>query len=333
MKKYLIIFLLCSATTLLFTAHFVFAVGTVIDEHSAALRLSEQLEENLETSPLNLKVRRLTLEGSQVSSEFASNLLMLISHELKSNKDDFPSVGELTRGLTRGGLTILPNPDDDPQAQDAFLEGTYRKVGEQVVVQLRLVAEDGTSVSRGEVSIPVSGVKHELLPPNLLLVQKVEKTAAQSEVPAPKDFAIELGLNKADGAIFREGEVLQIFFRSEEDCYLLLWYQDVVGNHYILYPETETQRKTKLKAGINHKLPKNFNLEVSCDPACGAEIVWAFASTKPIQMSGSVDDLHGSGLRGYPASVSLENILGQQRAIKRRTKKAEAMVYLTTVKK
>ncbi|HIA56066.1 MAG TPA: DUF4384 domain-containing protein [Candidatus Lambdaproteobacteria bacterium] len=124
-----------------------------------------------------------------------------------------------------------------------------------------------------------------------------------------------------------------MYFRSEEDCYLLLMYQDVMGNRYILYPETETQRKTLLPAKMGLDITENLPLEVSCDPACGAEMVWAFASTKPIQMSGSVDDLHGSGLRGYPASVSLENILGQQRAIKRRTKKAEARVYLTTVKK
>ena len=309
---------------------------TVSDENTAAKKLSEQLVDNLEISPLNLKVSKLTMEGTQVSSEFADNLLSLISHELKSNTDDFfPSVGELSRGLTpRGSIEVLPNEDEDPQAQDAFLEGTYRTVAEQVVVQLRLVGGDGKSISRAEISLPVSGVKHELQPPNFLLAQKTEKVAAQNEAQQPKDFSIELGLNKADGATFREGERLKIFFRSEEDCYLLLFYQDVMGNRYILYPDTEQQRKTQLLANKQYfrgaeKLP----LTISCNPACGAEMVLAFASENPVETPGTKEDLNGSNLRGYPASFSLTKIIGQQRGIKRSEKKAEARVHLTTVAK
>ena len=167
---------------------------TVSDENSAAKKLSEQLNENLTESPLNLKVRKLTMQGSQVSSEFADNLLRLISHELKSNTDDFHSVGELSRGITSRGLTkVLPNKDEDPKAQDAFLEGTYyRTVAEEVVVILRLVGGNGKSISRAEISLPVSRIKNKLEPPNLLLAQKTEKVAAQNEAQQPKDFSIEL---------------------------------------------------------------------------------------------------------------------------------------------
>jgi hypothetical protein len=133
------------------------------------------------------------MEGTQVSSEFADNLLSLISHELKSNTDDFHSVGEMTRGLTRGLIEVLPNEDEDSQAQDAFLEGTYyRTVAEEVVVILRLVGGNGKSISRAEISLPVSRIKNKLEPPNLLLAQKTEKVAAQNEAQQPKDFSIEL---------------------------------------------------------------------------------------------------------------------------------------------
>jgi len=308
---------------------------TVSDENTAAKKLSEQLNENLTESPLNLKVRKLTMQGSQVSSEFADNLLRLISHELKSNTDDFSTVGEMTRGLTRGLIEVLPNEDEDPEAQDAFLEGTYRMIAKQVVVQLNLVGGDGKSISRAEISLPVSGVKHKLQPPNFLLAQKTEKIAAQNEAQQPKDFSIELGLNKADGATFREGESLEIFFRSEEDCYLLLFYQDVKGNRYILYPETELQRRTQLLANQAFNVTKELNAEfyISCDPACGLEMVWAFASENPVEIPGAKKDLNGSGFYGYPASFSLTKIIGQQRGIKRSEKKAEARVYLTTVAK
>ena len=110
-------------------------------------------------------------------------------------------------------------------------------------------------------------------------------------------------------------------------------YQDVMGNRYILYPETETQRKTLLLAQKGYDVTDKFPLEVSCNPACGTEMVWAFASEKPVDISGTIMNLNGSGLRGYPASDSLANILRQQRGIKRSEKKAEARVYLTTVAK
>jgi len=308
---------------------------TVSDENTAAKKLSEQLNENLTESPLNLKVRKLTMQGSQVSSEFADNLLRLISHELKSNTDDFfPSVGELSRGLTpQGRIEVLPNKDEDSEATDAFLKGTYKEVNKQVVVKLSLVGGDGKSISRAEISLPVSGVKHELQPPNFLLAQKTEKVAAQNEAQQPKDFSIELGLNKADGATFREGERLEIFFRSAEDCYLLLFYQDVIGNRYILYPDTEQQRKTQLLAKQGKYVTDKLGLKISCDPACGAEMVWAFASENPVEMPGAKKDLNGSGFYGYPASFPLTKIIGQQRGIKRSEKKAEARVYLTTVAK
>ena len=50
-------------------------------------------------------------------------------------------------------------------------------------------------------------------------------------------------------------------------------YQDVKGNRYFLYPETETQRKTLLPAKMGLDITENLPLEVSCDPACGASMI------------------------------------------------------------
>ena len=306
---------------------------SVSDENTAAKKLSEQLNENLTKSPLNLKVRKLTMYGGQVSSKFADNLLSLISHELKSNTDDFHSVGEMTRGLTRGLIEVLPNEDEDPLAQDAFLEGTYRTVNGQVVVQLSLVGDDGRSISRAEISLPVSGVNHELQPPNFLLAQKTEKIVSENDSQQPKDFTIKLRLNKEDGATFSEGEKLKIFFDSAEDTYLLLLYQDAIGNRYILYPDTEQQRKTQLLANQGFDVTAKLGLQISCTPACGTEMVLAFASENPVAIPGATKNLNGSGFEGYPTSFSLTKIIAQQRSIERSEKKAEARVYLTTVKK
>ena len=320
-------------TAFLISGSFSLEAEDAIDENSAAIELSEQLNENLETSPLNLKVNKLTMKGTQVSSEFADNLLNLITHELKRNTDDFPSVGALKRELTRGGLKVVPNKDDDNQTKDAFLEGIYQIVNGEIVIEMSLKDSSGKSVSKGEISLPITGVKNEWKPPNLKLAQESEELATSTEVPQSKDFSIELGLNKMDGSTFREGDNLSIFFRSDEDCYLLLLYQDVQGNHYILYPDTETQHNFHFKGGTYYDLFKKGDLKISCEPACGVEMIWAFASNIKVKTSGSTSDLNNSGFWGYPASYSLAKILGQQRSIKRSEKKAEARVTLTTVSK
>ena len=321
------IFLFVSA--LLISGSFSLEAENAIDENSAAIKLSQQLTENLETSPLNLKVRKLTMKGTQFSSEFADNLLTLIKHELKRNTDDFPSVGGLMRGLRGNVLTVLPNKDEDPQAKDAFLEGIYRIVSDNVVVEMSLKDSNGKSVSNGEVSLPRTKIKHKLEPPNINIAQESEEVVTSTVAQHSKDFSIKLRLNKDEGAIFREGDNLSIFFRSEENTYLLLLYQDAHANRYILYPETKAQRKTPLIGGKEYELFKKGDLRIQCDPVCGAEMVWAFASEIPVKTTEATEDLNGSGLSGYPASFPLSKILGKQRSI--RKKKSEDRIILTTV--
>ena len=130
---------------------------------------------------------------------------------------------------------------------------------------------------------------------------------------------------------FRAGDRLEIFFESDEDCYLSLLYQDVKGNHYIIYP-LKGQPKTKFRAGKGYK---NITepMEISCHPGCGGEMIRAFASNRPFALpEGYVNNLNKSRLRGYTSDVSIRGILNQHRSIKLSVKKTEKKVYLTTVK-
>lgn len=315
-----------------FSGFLVAEAETVSDENTAARVLSKQLYQNLEIkNPLNIKVRKLTRYGTKVSSEFAYNLLEKIEYELSREeyKKYFPSVGKMTMGVPRSLIEVLPNEDEDLQAQDAFLEGTYEEVSEKVYVRLRLVAEDGKSVSRGEVSLPVSKVKYDLSPKNKSIVQKTEKEASQTKNPQPSDFKIQLFLNRET---IVEGDDLKIIFNSDTDCYLSLLYQDVNGDRYIIFP-LKGQQKRKLKAGkFYDKITSK--IEISCVDGCGEEVIWAFASDRPITLpKGYVKNLNGSPLRGYPKDVSIRVILEQFRSINHNEKKAEKRVYLTTHKK
>ena len=128
------------------------------------------------------------------------------------------------------------------------------------------------------------------------------------------------------------GDDLEIIFNSDTDCYLSLLYQDTKGNRYIIFP-LKGEQKRKLKAGKFHDKITS-KIQISCDDGCGEEVIWAFASDRPIALpKGYVKNLNGSPLRGYPKDVSIRVILEQFRSINHNEKKAEKRVYLTTHKK
>ena len=294
---------------------------TVNDENTAARVLSEQLAENLKVDPpFNIKIRRLVYEGYGVSSVFAENLLDVIKDELKSNEgEDFPSVARVKREVKYRSLKILPNEEEKTEAKDGFLEGNYRDVNDLIIVELRLVLENGTSFSRAEISLPVSGLKHEWKPRGLDIIKQSQKEASKTIAPKPNDFSIKIKFNKEK---FVENDSFEIFFKSDIDCYLVLLYQDVDGNHHIL--------PTKKDYFIRNDWHDNITnpLEIGCP--CGAERIYAFASEDPIYLKEKA--MLKSGLEGYPSSYPLRKILNQHRSLDSNAKKTEKIVTLTTIK-
>ena len=294
---------------------------TVNDENTAARVLSEQLAENLKVDPpFNIKIRRLVYEGYGVSSVFAENLLDVIKDELKSNEgEDFPSVARVKREVKYRSLKILPNEEEKTEAKDGFLEGNYRDVNGLIIVELRLVLENGTSFSRAEISLPVSGLKHEWKPRGLDIIKQSQKEASKTIAPKPNDFSIKIKFNKEK---FVENDSFEIFFKSDIDCYLVLLYQDVDGNRHILPTKKDYFRRNDWHDNITDPL------EIGCP--CGAERIYAFASEEPIYWK--EQSMLESGLEGYPSSYPLRKILNQHRSLDSNAKKTEKIVTLTTMK-
>ena len=293
---------------------------TVNDENTAARVLSEQLAENLKVDPpFNIKIRRLVYEGYGVSSVFAENLLDVIKDELKSNEgEDFPSVARVKREVKYRSLKILPNEEEKTEAKDGFLEGNYRDVNGLIIVELRLVLENGTSFSRAEISLPVSELKHEWKPRGLDIIKQSQKEASKTIAPKPNDFSIEIKFNKEK---FIDNDSFEIFFRSDIDCYLVLLYQDVDGNRHILPTKKDYFRRNDWHDNITDPL------EIGCP--CGAERISAFASEEPIYWKEQA--MLESGLEGYPSSYPLRKILNQHRSLNSNAKKTEKIVTLTTM--
>ncbi|MBF0288107.1 MAG: DUF4384 domain-containing protein [SAR324 cluster bacterium] len=118
--------------------------------------------------------------------------------------------------------------------------------------------------------------------PNSKFHQKsiVKKRSSASEL-SQQDYQIELTINKKNGALYKEGEELKVFFKSEKDSYVKVIYLDAGGNHTTLYP-LKYMPIAKLKKGVTHDLTKYAKWQLSCETNCGREMIMAFASTTPL---------------------------------------------------
>ena len=244
---------------------------------------------------------------------------MIKAKGLKNNDDgDFPSVVEIEREVKNRGLKILPDEEEKKEAKVGFLEGSYRDVKDRIIVELRLVLENGTSFSSAEISLPVSELKHEWKPRGLDIIKQSQKEASKTIAPKPNDFSIEIKFNKEK---FIENDSFEIFFNSEIDCYLALLYQDVDGNHHILPTKKDYFRRNDWHDNITDPL------KIECP--CGAERIYAFASEEPIYWKGQ--SMLESLLEGFPSSYPLRKILNQHRSLDSNAKKTEKIVTLTTM--
>lgn len=296
-------------------------------EEEAATAIVRKLADELTITPLNVEIKKLTLEGSKISSEFADQFLTMVQTAMVQHRQDFKKVKRLrvsTRSLSSIG-SFSPG-----KVTNSFLEGQYRLIDDKVFVYLRLITRNGEKIADAEIALLSSAIKAALKPENFISVQQTERDLVSSVESSPNDFNIRLEINKGDGGTYKAGEELKIFFKSDKDCYVKVIYLDAEGNRVVLYP-TEDDPIIKLKKGVVHDLTAHSRWRISCDPTCGTEMLLAVASTEPFRDKNEVD--FGGGLKGYGNQKKMSDIIVGLRAVKRIGKTSETRVYLTTVSK
>ena len=126
----------------------------------SAKEMAYLLTENLEEAPLEVEVGSLLIEGTPVTSKFADKYLELLIERLRRNEEDFVLVKrrEVTKEkfLTRG-LSLSQNlASEDEAVTDARLSGTYRESGNKLFINVRILGDQGQSISSAESSVSIS---------------------------------------------------------------------------------------------------------------------------------------------------------------------------------
>ncbi|MCP4752621.1 MAG: DUF4384 domain-containing protein [Proteobacteria bacterium] len=294
----------------------------------AAQMMVRGLSSKLKTSNLNITLGNITLKDSKYSSEFASNFMIYVESELVRHSD-FKNIKKQKLMRTRSFKTFDDDDEEQPaSSKEVTLEGSYRISGDTVFVSVSLIDADGGRVTEHEVGIKRSAIPWGLKPPNH---QKIKASDKQIDrVPKKRnDFRIELEINKGGGAVYKEGEELKVYFRTEKDCYLKVLYIDVNQNRILMFPR-QMDGAGLLGPGVDHAL--HGNNKYTIEPPFGSEMIMGFCSTEPIASKNEIN--LGGGFKGYDSQTSTETIVKGLRGLgvsDRNVQRAEARIYLTTV--
>jgi Domain of unknown function (DUF4384) len=315
------------------------------DEPGLATYLVSELSDNLKKTKLNVKIGPICLKGTKLSGKFADYLISMIQMAMSHDeyKSDFASVERaradgdsintaVTRGIkTRGGLYSYGFQDNEKETT-ALLTGTYHKVNfnNRVLVRLHLEGQDGKTISQAESEIEFSSISVPLEAANKESIKNAE--GGLDKLTKPKsEFKVNIWIDKGNGAVYKNGDELKLFFRTAVMCYLKVLYVDAGGNKILMYP-TVRDSKSLQRTNITHELHALHRYIIK--PPFGSEMIVAFASTKPFSEDKEIS--LNNMYRGFKPSEPISHIGKRYRGLDvigkdEKDLRSEARIFLTTV--
>jgi len=98
-----------------------------------------------------------------------------------------------------------------------------------------------------------------------------------------RHLEIEVWLNKHNGAVYQPGQHVCVYFRSSDDCYLVVYNVDTEGFVHVLYPKYNDN--SWVEADYIYEIPDpNDDYDLVVDGPKGIEYVVAVASPFPLNV-------------------------------------------------
>jgi len=105
---------------------------------------------------------------------------------------------------------------------------------------------------------------------------------AATQVPAARGrLAVDVWINKEEGGVFTSGEKMQVFFRANQDAYVLIYNIDTEGYIHLIYPFRPND-PVHVDAGETYRVPSRHDpYDLVAEGPEGMEYVVALASPSP----------------------------------------------------
>jgi hypothetical protein len=95
---------------------------------------------------------------------------------------------------------------------------------------------------------------------------------------------VNVWVDRGSGAVYHPGDNIKVYFKTSQDCYLVVYGIDTRGDVNILYPYDETDAPW-VEGGKTYRIPdKNDNYDLRIDGPKGTEYIRAVASLDPFAL-------------------------------------------------
>ncbi len=102
-------------------------------------------------------------------------------------------------------------------------------------------------------------------------------------VPKPSNLEVKVWLNKPEGSVYQPGEKLEIFFRANKNCYVVIYNIRTDGKITLLFPNRFDQNNY-IAANVNNKIPISDKYSFQVTLPEGKEFIQIIASTGMIPL-------------------------------------------------
>jgi hypothetical protein len=266
MKRFVLLgTLLLSAASLILAQDIDQKVRSAVDTLSAGR--NRALEVNIEP---------VTIDGTGTPTALSRYLADKL--ELYTVSNTLFTVVQPTRGVGQrtGG------------AQKGKISGTYRKVGSNVEVTLKLIGvADNRTMQMANFSIPISELEKleiAIVPANGKSEKEVKEreeilspVKLEETTPAPANnsiLTIDAWPNSGTRTYY-DGEDLIITLLSNKNCFVKVYHIDVDGKQQMIFPN-QIDRENYLRANSELHIPKNSRFVIG--PPYGQETIIAVVS-------------------------------------------------------
>ena len=298
-----------------------------------------------ENQQLRIGIGNFNYLESRMASPFAAYLMDEIDAALVADKRFKVIVRkELDEILKEHELPITDIIDPETAARigniegiDAILHGSYEEWGDGVRISAKIILIQG-----GE-KLASNTKRIKNIPENVLIkptnynamkvqIQKLSEWLPQRLKPfiphlnsafqKNSDFDIRAWVNRGPGGIYRKGEEMTVYLKSELDCYVEIYDIYPNGETRLIFPNEFWQdnfiRRNKL-----YELPRKtdpYNFEIT--PPFGIESLKVLASTAPLPNVGTLNN---------PQTIRKLKARAKDVAVKPTAKLAQYLCVFTTM--
>ncbi|MFC1853593.1 DUF4384 domain-containing protein [candidate division CSSED10-310 bacterium] len=163
-----------------------------------------------------------------------------------------------------------------------FVSGRYWDVSEKVGVALMMQDNYDQILYSREVEVDKRSIPNSInIKPDDLQNIKTHMQAFEELEPqkTSPEFSIQVWPDKGDGAVYKEGEQVRFYFKTNRDCYLLLIHTDQNKTVQFLFPNTYA-RNNRIEKDKTYIIPdESYGFDITVTEPYGFEMIKALAST------------------------------------------------------